>query len=92
MLLDEELASAMQRLDILVLYVFDRHKPPVWATNRFTEGGGIMGIVLVTLTGGDDALGTDEAHVMPQGQVRREEAARLLRELDVPLAGDHGLR
>jgi len=77
-LLDEQLAGAMQRLDVLVLYLFDRDKAHMRATRRLADGGGIVGIVLVALAVWRHELGTDQAHIMAQLSHRAGPVVRAL--------------
>jgi hypothetical protein len=50
----------MNRLNILLLYGLYFHESHIWPAHRFTDGLGIMRIVLVTFDVGRDELGWDQ--------------------------------
>ena len=65
-LLDEQLSGAMQRLDVLVLDLFDGYKAHVRATHGLTDRCRIIGIIFVALAVRRYELWAYDADIMPQ--------------------------
>src|SRR6267143_929304 len=68
----EPLAHAMERLDVLLVDVLDRHKTHGGPRHRFRDGLGITAVVLVRLDVRLDALWGHALHLV----ARRADASR----------------
>ena len=64
-LFDQVLTDAVQHLDVLLFRAFQRHKVHARPADGFTDGLGIVRIILVALHIRLDELRRDQAHLMP---------------------------
>lgn len=60
--MDETFTDAMNGLKVLLIESFDGNRAEVWTTCGFGNRGGIVAVVLRSLTKGDDVLRRDEHH------------------------------